>query len=162
MKFRNMACLAWVLTWVGAVPSFVQTACAAPPDRLQRIASSHTLRVCIWPDYYGISFRNPKTQQLTGIDIDNANDVATALGAKAQFVDSSFATLIDDLHNDRCDIAMFAIGITPQRQNKLRFTQPPPGQRHLRHHHQKQPPHPTLGRHRPSRRGGGRGQRHPA
>ncbi len=124
MKFRNMACLAWVLTWVGAVPSFVQPACAAPPDRLQRIASSRTLRVCIWPDYYGISFRNPKTQQLTGIDIDNANDVATALGAKAQFVDSSFATLIDDLHNDRCDIAMFAIGITPQRQNKLRFTQP--------------------------------------
>lgn len=128
MKFRNIArlarVLAWVLTSAGAALPLGQSAGANPPDRLQRIASSHTLRVCIWPDYYGISFRNPKTQQLTGIDIDNAREVAAALGATAQFVDSSFATLIDDLHNDRCDIAMFAIGITPQRQAKLRFTQP--------------------------------------
>jgi ABC-type amino acid transport substrate-binding protein len=97
---------------------------AATPDRLARIEASGVLRVCIWPDYYGISFRNPKTQQLTGIDIDNAQDVARDLGVKVQFVDSSFAKLIDDVTADRCDIAMFAIGITPQRQEKLRFTQP--------------------------------------
>lgn len=95
----------------------------AGPGRLERIASSGVLRVCIWSDYYGISFRNPKTQALSGIDIDNANDLANELGVKLQFVDSSFAKLIDDLSADRCDIAMFAIGITPQRKEKLRFTQ---------------------------------------
>lgn len=94
------------------------------PNRLQRIQASQTLRVCIWPDYYGISFRNPKTQLLSGIDIDNAHDLAKALGAKAEFVDSSFATLVDDISQDRCDIAMFAVGITPARQAKLHFTQP--------------------------------------
>jgi ABC-type amino acid transport substrate-binding protein len=41
-------------------------------ERLSRIQSDKTLRVCVWPDYYGISFRNPKTLQLAGIDIDNA------------------------------------------------------------------------------------------
>lgn len=93
-------------------------------DRLERIASSNVLRVCIWPDYYGISYRNPKSQQLSGIDIDNAQEVAQALGARVEFVDSSFARLVEDLAQDRCDIAMFAIGVTPQRQEKLRFTQP--------------------------------------
>jgi ABC-type amino acid transport substrate-binding protein len=40
------------------------------------------------------------------------------------FVDSSFAKLIDDVTQERCDVAMFAVGITPQRAEKLRFTQP--------------------------------------
>ena len=103
----------------------IQPAVAADaPDRLARIAASGQLRVCIWPDYYGISFRNPKTQQLSGVDIDNAHELARALGVKLQFVDSSFASLVADVGGDRCDIAMFAIGITPQRQEKLRFTQP--------------------------------------
>ena len=93
-------------------------------ERLSRIQSDKTLRVCVWPDYYGISFRNPKTLQLAGIDIDNARELAKDLGVGVQFVDSSFARLIDDVSNDRCDIAMFAIGITSARQEKLRFTSP--------------------------------------
>lgn len=97
---------------------------AGSSDRLRRIESTRQLQVCIWPDYYGISYRNPKSLQLSGIDIDNARDLAQALGAEPVFVDSSFAKLVDDVLADRCDIAMFAIGITPQRQEKLRFTQP--------------------------------------
>ena len=27
------------------------------------------LKVCIWPDYYGVTFRHPRTQSLVGIDI---------------------------------------------------------------------------------------------
>lgn len=99
-------------------------AAPAHADRLQDIEARKTLRVCVWPDYYGISFRNPKTQQLAGIDVDNAGELAKALGVRAEFVDSSFARLVDDLAAERCDIAMFAIGITPQRQERLRFTLP--------------------------------------
>jgi cyclohexadienyl dehydratase len=109
--------------WMACLLAFNSQATDAP-NRLQRIQASQTLRVCIWPDYYGISFRNPKTQLLSGIDIDNAHDLAKALGAKATFVDSSFATLVEDISQDRCDIAMFAVGITPARQEKLHFTQP--------------------------------------
>ena len=93
-------------------------------DRLARIEAAGELRVCIWPDYYGISYRNPKNQQLVGVDIDNARDLAQGLGVRVKFVDSAFSTLIDDVLQDRCDIAMFAIGITPERQAKLRFTRP--------------------------------------
>lgn len=96
----------------------------AQPGRLERVATSGELRVCIWPDYYGISWRNPKTLQLSGIDIDNARELARELGVNPRFVESTFAALITDLTTDRCDIAMFAIGITAARQEKLRFTQP--------------------------------------
>ena len=97
---------------------------ARSEGQLERIAASQTLRVCIWPDYYGISFRNPKNLRLSGIDVDLAHELARELGVEPDFVDSSFATLIDDVLADRCDIAMFAIGITPSRQARLRFTQP--------------------------------------
>lgn len=92
--------------------------------RLDRVKANKAVRVCIWPDYYGITYRNPRTQQLSGIDIDMANEFGKDLGVAVQFIDSSFAKLIDDLTQDRCDVAMFAIGITPLRAEKLRFTRP--------------------------------------
>jgi ABC-type amino acid transport substrate-binding protein len=91
---------------------------------LDRVKAGGTLRVCIWPDYYGITFRSPRTQQLGGLDIDLSAEFAKDLGVKLQHVDSSFPKLIEDLTGDRCDVAMFAVGVLPQRAQQLRFTQP--------------------------------------
>ena len=101
-------------------------ALAAPGDsgRLSRILAEKRVRVCVWPDYYSITYRNPKTQQLSGVDVDMANELGKDLGVNVEFVDSSFSRLIDDVTGDRCDVAMFAIGITPARAEKLRFTSP--------------------------------------
>lgn len=90
----------------------------------QRVSSSGTVRVCIWPDYYGISHRNQVTQQLEGLDIDLSAGLGADLKVKVQYVDSSFATLVDDLLSDRCDVAMFAVGVLPQRLQQLKFTRP--------------------------------------
>lgn len=117
----------WISLLLFAVMSMSLNASAqdrAATGRLERIQASKQLRVCVWPDYYGITFRNPKTQQLAGIDIDMANELGKELGVPVQFVDSSFAKLIDDVTQDHCDVAMFAIGINPQRAEKLRFTAP--------------------------------------
>lgn len=102
---------------------FLADPAQAQSSRLEKVVATGELRVCIWPDYYGISFRNPKTQQLNGVDIDMAHALARDLGVQVRFVDSSFAKLIEDVTLDRCDIAMFAIGITPSRSEKLSFTQ---------------------------------------
>jgi cyclohexadienyl dehydratase len=110
--------------FVFSVLSIACCAASAQSSHLDRIASTKELRACIWPDYFGISYRNPKTQQLEGIDIDQAQALAKDLGVAVRFVDSSFAKLVDDLTQDRCDIAMFAIGITPARLEKLRFSKP--------------------------------------
>jgi cyclohexadienyl dehydratase len=108
----------------GVLLCLVSQTALARPSVLEQIAASKTLRVCVWPDYFGISYRDPKTRQLTGIDIDMARALAESLKVGLEFVDSSFAMLIDDVTHNRCDIAMFAIGITPQRQKSLRFTKP--------------------------------------
>ena len=96
----------------------------AESGRLERVLATGQLRVCIWPAYYGMSYRNPNTRQLTGLDVDMARALAQDMGVQPSFVDSSFATLIDDVSQDRCDIAMFGIGITPARAEKLHFAQP--------------------------------------
>jgi ABC-type amino acid transport substrate-binding protein len=91
---------------------------------LDRVRTSGTVRVCIWPDYYGVTFRDPRTEQLRGIDIELSAEFAKMLGVRLEYVESSFAKLIDDVTGDRCDVAMHAVGITPQRQQHLRFSQP--------------------------------------
>jgi len=91
---------------------------------LDRIRSQAILRVCIWPDYYGITYRSPRNGQLSGIDIELSTELSRWLGVPLEYVDSSFTKLIEDLHAERCDIAMFAVGITPQRQQALKFSQP--------------------------------------
>lgn len=93
-------------------------------DVLTSIETSGKLRVCIWPEYYGISYVEPRTQKLIGIDVDLAYKLGIELGAKVDFVESSFATLIEDIQTKKCDIAMFAIGRTPLRLEQLTLTTP--------------------------------------
>ena len=78
---------------------------------LDRVKAAQTVRVCIWPDYYGITFRNPRTQQLGGIDIDLSAEFGRDAKWKVEYVESSFQKLVDDLKGDRCDVAMFAVGV---------------------------------------------------
>ncbi len=96
----------------------------ASPDTLARVRADGTLRVCIWPDYYGVTFRHPRTGQLSGIDIDLSRALGAALGVRVEHVDSSFPTLVADVTGGRCDVAMFAVGVTPARAAALAFTRP--------------------------------------
>ena len=96
----------------------------AQTTRLERVLANKELRACIWPEYYSISYRNPKTRELSGIDIAITQDLARELGVKLRYVDSNFAKLYESLEQDRCDIATHAIGITKERQARLLFSQP--------------------------------------
>jgi cyclohexadienyl dehydratase len=110
-----------------ALSAALVAALAAPPAQagpvLDRIRASGSVKVCIWPDYYGITWRNPRTGQLTGIDIELSAELARDLKVKLVYVDSSFAKLIDDLSSERCDIAMHAVAVLPARAEKLKFSQ---------------------------------------
>jgi len=108
----------------GSMPGSGAPGTAAGGGHLERIKASGTLRVCIWPDYYGISFRNPKNGELSGIDEMLSAQFARELGVKPVYVDTSFATFTDELFADRCDIAMFGVGITPSRAALVKFSQP--------------------------------------
>lgn len=96
----------------------------APSSRLDRVQASSQLAVCIWPGYHGISYRHPITQEIVGLDADMAREFAKDLGVGLRFVDSTFASLIADVTGDRCDVAMFGIGVIPSRSRFLRFASP--------------------------------------
>ncbi|MGB4582716.1 MAG: transporter substrate-binding domain-containing protein [Rhodoferax sp.] len=61
-------------------------------NRLLRVQAARLVRVCIWPDYYSITYRNPKTQTLSGIDNEMAQALGKDLGVGVEFVPASTAT----------------------------------------------------------------------
>jgi ABC-type amino acid transport substrate-binding protein len=117
---RLTTLIACVLVFMAA--SLSQPAHAGPVA--DRVRANAAVKVCIWPDYYGVTYRHPKTQMLEGIDIDLSAELGKDLKVRVEYVESSFTALINDVLSDRCDVAMFAVGVLPQRAEKLRFTQP--------------------------------------
>ena len=92
--------------------------------RLFDITKSKKLRVCQYPLYYSISFRNPKTGQIEGIDADLSKELAKELGAELEIVESNFGTFIADLQANKCEIGMFGVGATLRRGQAVEFSKP--------------------------------------
>jgi ABC-type amino acid transport substrate-binding protein len=92
--------------------------------RLDEIKARGEIKVCIWPGYFAISYQNPRTSVLEGIDIDMAGELAKKLGVKLNFVNSSFAKLVANMKNDACDIAMHGVGIRENRKPHMDFSEP--------------------------------------
>ncbi|MDV7338251.1 ABC transporter substrate-binding protein [Terasakiella sp. A23] len=92
--------------------------------RLEKIKSTGEVRVCIWPGYFAISYRNPRNGMLEGIDIDMAKDFADHLGVKLTFVDSSFGKIKENMTNGACDISMHGVGVRDDRKPFMDFSEP--------------------------------------
>jgi ABC-type amino acid transport substrate-binding protein len=93
-------------------------------SRLFEVTKNHVVRVCTFPGYYAISYRNPASGKLEGIDIDLAQELGKSLDAQVQFVETSFGTFIADLQANKCDIGMFGVGVTLKRAQAVEFTEP--------------------------------------
>ena len=93
-------------------------------SRLYDVTKSKKLRVCQFPLYYSISFRNPKTGEIEGIDADLAKELAKELDAKLEIVETSFGTFIADLQAGKCEIGMFGVGATLKRAQAVEFSKP--------------------------------------
>lgn len=109
-----------------ATAGFLATAASAQQteSRLYNITRDDKLRVCQFPLYYSISFRNPQTGEIEGIDADLAKELAKELGAELEIVESSFGTFIADLQANKCEIGMFGIGATLERAQAVAFSEP--------------------------------------
>lgn len=106
-------------TFAGAPVEAQQT-----DSRLYEITKSGTLKVCQYPLYYSISFRNPQSGEIEGIDADLSKELAKDLGVNLEIVESSFGTFIADLQAGKCHIGMFGIGATLKRAQAVAFSDP--------------------------------------
>ncbi|MDR5835239.1 transporter substrate-binding domain-containing protein [Caballeronia sp. LZ034LL] len=95
---------------------------SAPASRLDSILARHTLRVCTTGDYKPYSFLRPDGQ-FEGIDIDLAESLAKSLGAKVEYVKTSWSNLMNDFIA-QCDIAVGGVSTTLERQKRAFFTAP--------------------------------------
>ena len=102
----------------------VQITPSIASERSERILASGSIKVCIWTDYFTISYRNPRTGVLQGIDIDMAQALAKHIGVEVKFVESSFSQLVANLNNQNCDIAMHGVGIRESRRPHMEFSKP--------------------------------------
>ncbi len=82
------------------------------------------MKVCIWPDYFAISYRNTRNSELEGLDIDLARALAARLSIRLTFVETNFMGFMDRLEAGDCDVAMMAVGITPARAERIAFARP--------------------------------------
>ncbi len=99
-------------------------ATAARAERLPIIRVRGEVRVCMWPEYFAISYRNPRNGELEGIDIDMARALAARLNVRLTFVETNFGEFMDRVDDGSCDIAMMAVGITPPRAQRIAFSKP--------------------------------------
>jgi cyclohexadienyl dehydratase len=94
---------------------------AEPTTTLHSIEKSGVLRVCTTGDYRPFTYLQPDGSYV-GIDIDQAHLLAKALGAKVDFVKTTWPTLMQDFTAGKCDIAMGGISVTLARQKVAAFS----------------------------------------
>src|SRR5690348_1936260 len=120
MKHVVMSALALVLAGLLSAPASAQQL----QSRLFEVTKSKRLRVCQYPLYYSISYRDPKSGEIVGIDADLAKELAKELDAKLEIVESSFGSFIADLQANKCEIGMFGVGATLKRAQAVEFSHP--------------------------------------
>lgn len=92
------------------------------PSRLDEVQKAGKLRVCTPGDYR--PFSAPKTDGgFEGLDVDLVQAAAKSLGAQAEFVKSSWPTLMNDFR-EKCDVAVGGISVTLDRQKLAFFSAP--------------------------------------
>ncbi len=98
---------------------------AAPvEDRLAAIRARGELRVCVWPAYFGITWRNPRGGELEGLDIDMARAFAARLRVRLALVESDNSGITEAVEAGTCDIGMSGVTVTEERAARVAFTKP--------------------------------------
>jgi polar amino acid transport system substrate-binding protein len=95
-----------------------------PNDLLAEIQSRGTLRVATDPQYPPQSSLNDETSEWEGFDIDVATEIATRLGVDVEFVTPGWETIIAGNWQDRWDVSVGSMTVTPERDEVLHFATP--------------------------------------
>ncbi len=103
----------WSCTW-----------CACAADVLAAAKARGSLTVAMEGTYPPFNFKDPKTGELFGYDVDVAKLVAARLGLKAQFVTTEWSAILAGLAANKYDVIISQVGITPKRLEAFDFSEP--------------------------------------
>jgi cystine transport system substrate-binding protein len=114
---RHLVLLTAVVAASLAMPAFAADLLAAAKTR-------GTLRIAMEGTYPPFNFKDPKSGELAGYDVDVARLVAARLGLKPEFVSTEWSAILAGLGAGKYDVIVSQVGITPKRQEAFDFSTP--------------------------------------
>ena len=97
---------------------------ATAADLLATVKGRGTLRIAMEGTYPPFNFKDPKTGQLAGYDVDVARLVAAKMGLKPEFVTTEWSAILAGLAAGKYDAIVSQVGITAKRQQAFDFSEP--------------------------------------
>jgi cystine transport system substrate-binding protein len=93
-------------------------------DVLAAVKERGAVRIALEGTYPPFNFKDAKTGQLTGYDVDVARLLAARLGVKAEFVTTEWSAILAGLGAGKYDAIVSQVGINPKRQQAFDFSAP--------------------------------------
>lgn len=93
-------------------------------DLLATAKARGTLRIAMEGTYPPFNFKDAKTGELSGYDVDVARLLAAKLGLKPEFVSTEWAAILAGLGAGKYDVIISQVGITPKRLEAFDFSEP--------------------------------------
>jgi cystine transport system substrate-binding protein len=100
------------------------TSTAGAADLFDTAKARGSLRIAMEGTYPPFNFKDPKTGQLAGYDVDVARAVTAKLGLKPEFVTTEWSAILAGLAAGKYDVIVSQVGITPKREQAFDFSQP--------------------------------------
>jgi cystine transport system substrate-binding protein len=97
---------------------------AAAGDLLQTVKARGTLKVAMEGTYPPFNYKDQKSGQLAGYDVDVARLLAQRLGVKAEFVTTEWASILAGLASNKYDVIIAQVGINAKREQAFDFSSP--------------------------------------
>lgn len=97
---------------------------AGAADLLATAKARGTLRIAMEGTYPPFNYKDAKSGQLAGYDVDVANLLAARLGVKPVFVSTEWSAILAGLAAGKYDVIVSQVGITAKRQEAFDFSTP--------------------------------------
>ena len=97
---------------------------AAAADLLDTVKQRGSLRIAMEGTYPPFNFKDQKSGQLSGYDVDVGRLIAARMGLKPEFVATEWSAILAGLGAGKYDVIVSQVGITPQRQRAFDFSAP--------------------------------------
>src|SRR5438552_8207755 len=108
----------WFSAGFAAVVTFASAQAAELPEAIKQAGALH---LTVNSTYAPMEYRDPATNQLVGLDIDLANEIAKRLGVKIVWSETPFAELIPSLQTKRADFIISGISDRGSRRETADF-----------------------------------------
>ncbi len=109
---------------LGAVLLFSAALPAGAADLLASAKARGSLKIALEGTYPPFNFKDQKSGQLAGYDVDVAKLVAARLGLKPEFVSTEWSAILAGLAAGRYDVIISQVGINPKREQTFDFSIP--------------------------------------